>query len=155
VVGQASRSLRDNQSLRIRPPTDPSRPGVGSHRQQWTWGCFRSWDWGKAEVSAAASVSAVLPPSPVATALPSSPSRWLHGCWTWKEGGRTYEISILRLTRRKPSHQPLASACPYRKKPHTYAQQPSVARLLFCLPPETSTPGDIMWVFNSQRIQTT
>lgn len=82
VGGQAFPSLRGNQSPRSRPPTDPSRPGVGWHRQQWTWGCFRSWDWGKAEVSAAASVSAVLPPFPAATALPFSPSRWLHGCWT-------------------------------------------------------------------------
>lgn len=82
VGGQASWSLRGNQSPRNRPPTDPSHPGVGSHRQQWTWGCFRSWGWERVEGSAAVSVSDVLPPSPVATARPSCPSRWLHGCWT-------------------------------------------------------------------------
>lgn len=75
IRGQASWSFRGNQSPRNRPPIDPSRPGVGSHRQQWTWGCSRSWGWERVLGSAAVSVSVVLPPFPVATARPSCPSR--------------------------------------------------------------------------------
>lgn len=75
LCGQASWSFRGNQSPRNRPPTDPSRPGVGSHRQQWTWGCSRSWGWERVVGSAAVSVSVVLPPFPVAIARPSCPSR--------------------------------------------------------------------------------
>lgn len=109
----ASPSLRGNQSPRGRPPTDPSHPGAGWHHRQWTWGCFRSWGWERVEVSAAASVSASRLPSPVATALPSFPSRWRHGCWTWEREKGASEIRTLpEITRRKPS-----LSHPYRNGP--------------------------------------
>lgn len=72
-------------------------------------------------MSAAASVSAVLPPSPAATVPPSSPSRWLHGCWTWE--GEQGPLS-LGLPRRKPSQQSLVSIHSCRNGPRLYGQQP-------------------------------
>lgn len=104
VSSQASLSLRGNQSPRNRPPTDPSHPEAGWHRQQWTWGCFRSWGWGKAEVLTAASVSVALPPFPAATALPFCPSRWLHDCWTWEEKQGASDTDILE-DQKMPCHQ--------------------------------------------------
>lgn len=89
---------------------------------------------------ASASVSAAPLPSPVATALPSSPSRWLHGCWTWEGEGASEIRNLWGLTRTKPSHQTLLII-------HLYRNGPVFCHItFFCLFPESGRSGDIAWV---------
>lgn len=100
-------------------------------------------------MSAAASVSAVLPPSPEATVPPSSPSRWLRGCWTLEGEEGAFETGVLQgCTRRKPSHQSLVSTHLCSSESHTSAgcEMRSCHIALFCLLPESSPPGDMTWV---------
>lgn len=63
-------------------PIDPSHPAVVWRPQRWTWVCSRSWGWETGEESTSASVSSVQPPSPAATARPSSPSLWQRDSWS-------------------------------------------------------------------------
>lgn len=70
-------------------PIDPSHPAVVWHPQRWTWVCSRSWGWETGEESTSASVSSVQPPSPAATARPSSPSRWQRDWWSCSDTGTT------------------------------------------------------------------
>lgn len=69
-------------------PIDPSHPAAVWHPQRWTWVCSRSWGWVTGEESTSASVSSVQPPSPGATARPSSPSRSQRDCWSCNGMGR-------------------------------------------------------------------
>lgn len=69
-------------------PIGPSHPAAAWRPRRWTWACSRSWGWGTGEASASASVSSVRPPSPAATARPSSPSRSRRDCWSCNDPGR-------------------------------------------------------------------